>query len=76
MLLEPTIPQSLLSYRAASKILGCSDKTVWTLCKTGQLKAVRFGGNVRIDPADLQAFIERAKTAPAMTKRRRAGVIA
>jgi excisionase family DNA binding protein len=76
MQIETTSPQALLSYRGAAKILGCSDKTVWTLCKSGQLKAARFGGNVRIDPRDLDEFIQRAKSTPATTKPRRVGVVA
>ncbi|MFO0828096.1 MAG: helix-turn-helix domain-containing protein [Phycisphaerales bacterium] len=51
----------LLTYREAAKVLGVTDRTVWTLVDGGVLPAVRFGRSVRIDPADLRAFIERAK---------------
>lgn len=51
----------LLTYRQAAKVLGVTDRTVWTLVNDGTLPAVRFGRSVRIDPADLRTFIERAK---------------
>lgn len=53
--------QPLLTYREAAKILGVSDRTIWSLVDRGELTAVRFG-SVRIDPADLRAFIDRSKT--------------
>lgn len=65
---------NLLTYKEAARILGCSDKTVWSLCKSGQLKAVRFGGNVRIDPRDLDEFVQRAKTAQPVTKKPSPGI--
>jgi len=51
----------LLSYRQVAEILGVTARTVYTLVRRGALAAVRFGGNVRIDPRDLEAFIEKAK---------------
>lgn len=51
----------LLTYRQAAEILGVVDRTIYNLVRRGALPAVRFGGNVRIDPADLQAFIAKAK---------------
>lgn len=53
--------QSLLTYREVAKTLRVSERTIWTLVKRGELPAVRFGHSVRIDPADLRAFIEQAK---------------
>ena len=58
-----TTIESLLTYRGAAKLLGVTDRTVWQLVKDGQIPAVRFNRSVRIDPADLRAFIERAKQA-------------
>ena len=58
---EPSVGGNLLTYKLAADWLGCSERSVFTLVKTGQLPAVRFGGLVRIDPTDLDAFIERAK---------------
>lgn len=51
----------LLTYRAAGRVLGVTERTVWTYVQRGELPAVRFGGSVRIDPADLRAFIDNAK---------------
>ena len=56
----PTV-EGLLTYDHAGKLLGVSGRTVWTLVDRGELSAVRFGHSVRIDPADLRAFIEQAK---------------
>ena len=53
--------EPLLSYQEAGEILGVSDRTIWTLVDQGHLPAVRFGRSVRIDPADLRAFIQNNK---------------
>jgi len=53
----------LLTYREAAKVLGVTERTIWTLVNAGSLPAVRFGRSVRIDPADLRGFITRAKSA-------------
>jgi len=56
----PTV-ELLLTYRAAGRVLGVTERTVWTYVQRGELPAVRFGGSVRIDPADLRVFINKAK---------------
>lgn len=53
--------EGLWTYDQAGKMLGVSGRTVWTLVDRGDLPVVRFGRSVRIDPADLRAFIEQAK---------------
>ena len=53
--------ERLLTYLQAAKLLGVSDRTVWSLVARDELPAVRFGRSVRIDPADLRAFVQRAK---------------
>ena len=53
--------ERLLSYEQAGKLLGVTGRTVWALVHRGDLLAVRFGHSVRIDPADLRAFIDRSK---------------
>ena len=58
---QAPIVEGLLTYREAAALLGVTDRTVWTLVHRGNLPAVRFGHSVRIDPADLRAFIERSK---------------
>lgn len=55
------IVEPLLTYRAAAKVLGVTERTIWTLVDRHDLPAVRFGRSVRIDPADLRSFIERSK---------------
>ncbi len=57
---NPIIEQ-LLSYQQAGQILGVSARTIWSLVDSGDLPVVRFGRSVRVDPADLRAFIEKAK---------------
>lgn len=54
-------PERLLTYRETADFLGVTDRTVRTLVSTHVLPAVRFGGSVRIDPADLREFVENAK---------------
>ena len=56
-------PQApLLTFKQTAKILQVSERTVFTLVKEDQLRAVRFRRTVRIDQDDLNAFIDRAKT--------------
>ncbi|MBX3356337.1 MAG: helix-turn-helix domain-containing protein [Phycisphaeraceae bacterium] len=52
---------ALLTYRQAAKVLGVTERTIWSLVNRGALPVVRFGRSVRIDPADLCFFIERSK---------------
>ena len=59
--------ERLLSYEQAGKLLGVTGRTVWTLVRHGDLPAARFGHSVRIDPADLRAFIDRSKRGPVST---------
>ncbi len=56
--------ERLLSYEQAGNLLGVTGRSVWTLVDRGDLPAVRFGHSVRIDPADLRAFIDRSKRGP------------
>ena len=55
------LPQ-LLTYQQAAEVLQVTDRTVYELVRTGRLKVARFGGSVRIDPRDLDAFIQQAKS--------------
>jgi excisionase family DNA binding protein len=47
-----------LTVRAAAGLLGCSTATVYKLCVSGALRSFRVLNAVRIQPADLEAFIE------------------
>jgi excisionase family DNA binding protein len=51
----------LLTYKKAAEFLGVSEKTIWTLCKQGDIPTVRILRSVRIDPFDIKAFIESHK---------------
>jgi excisionase family DNA binding protein len=62
---QTTIEPLLLTARQAAKVLNVCEKTLWTLTKNGDIPAVRIGRAVRYDPADLRAWIERAKSAKA-----------
>jgi len=59
---NPNHLERLLTYREAGKLLGVTERTIWTLVDQGSLPAVRFGRSVRIDPADLRRFIDRSKS--------------
>ena len=52
----------LMTYKQVGDLLAVSDRTIWTLVAQGSLRAVRFGRTVRIDPRDVEAFIEQSKT--------------
>lgn len=53
--------QPLLTYGEVAKILRVTPKTVYNLVRRGELKATRFGHNVRICAEDLAEFIARSK---------------
>jgi excisionase family DNA binding protein len=55
----------LLKSKAAAEYLCISERTLWNLQKALKIKAVRMGRLIRFDPADLDEFIEKAKTAVA-----------
>lgn len=52
----------LLKSKAAAEYLCISERTLWNLQKTQRITAVRMGRLIRFDPADLDEFIEKAKT--------------
>ena len=62
----------LMTYQQVADVLGVTRRTVWTLVANGDLPAVRFGRSVRVDPADLRAYIDRCKT-PGSAGRRNGG---
>jgi excisionase family DNA binding protein len=57
-----TVVKPLLTYREVAEVLGVTDRTVWELVRKGELRNVRVGRSVRIDPADLKQFIEDSKS--------------
>jgi excisionase family DNA binding protein len=58
----PVIEPLLITAPDAAKALALSERTLWTMAKTGQIQCVRQGRAVRFDPADLIAWRERNKT--------------
>jgi excisionase family DNA binding protein len=50
-------PEPLRTVAEAAKILNVSEKTVRRLIKAGDLRAIRIGGLLRIDQADLEDLI-------------------
>ena len=59
---EQTTEPLLLTARQAAKTLAISERSLYTLTKSGSIPAVRFGGrNVRYDPSDLRRWIDSAK---------------
>ena len=48
-------PQPLYTVSQTAEILNASEKTVRRFIERGLLRAVKIGGLVRIDPADLEA---------------------
>lgn len=56
----PTV-EKLLTYKQVGNLLGVTERTIFTLVADRKLPAVRFGRSVRIDPADLRAYIDRCK---------------
>jgi excisionase family DNA binding protein len=55
-----TSPQ-LLTPREAARTLAVSERTLWSLTRRGDVRAVRFGRAVRYDVADLHTLVLRAK---------------
>lgn len=55
------VAERLLTKRQSATRAAVCERTIGYLIATGKLRAVRIGRAVRIDPRDLEAFIERAK---------------
>ena len=51
----------LLKSRAAAEVLNVSERTLWSLDKSGEIPRINIGRAVRYDTADLYAWIERQK---------------
>jgi len=61
----PSPLRSLLTYKQAAELLGVCSATVYNLVRRGELPASKLGSSpnspVRIDPADLAAYITASK---------------
>jgi excisionase family DNA binding protein len=54
--------RSLLSIYKTARRLSVSEKTIRRLIRSGELPALRVGGSVRIDPDELNAWLEKRRT--------------
>src|SRR5262249_14825026 len=52
---------NLLTVRAVAARLGVSTATVYGLCARGELRHVRVSNAIRIEPAELEAFVARKR---------------
>jgi excisionase family DNA binding protein len=51
----------LLTVRAVAARLGVSTATLYGLCARGELRHVRISNAIRIEPAEVEAFIVRRR---------------
>ncbi len=59
---ERTIEPILMTAREAAKLLNISERTLYARTADGSIAVVRIGNRgIRYDPADLRAWIARAK---------------
>lgn len=59
---EPNAPiRILLDLKETAQALKLSDRTVWGLADSGELKSIRIGRSRRFDLRDVHEFIERKK---------------
>jgi excisionase family DNA binding protein len=54
-------PPKLVTAREAAKLLGCSERTLWTITDRKELPVVRIGRRVSYDTRDLSSWIEAQK---------------
>lgn len=68
-----SLPQRMIDAGEVATILKVSTRTVWRLVSADELpQPIRFGGNVRWQLADIEAWIEaQANAARASLRRRR-----
>lgn len=59
-------PPFLVNAKSAARLLGISERTLWSLSDCGKLASVKIGRRRLYDPRDLTAFVDRQKT-PAPT---------
>jgi len=55
-------PQQLLTSGEAAKWLRISERTLWTITKSGALPSIRIGRSVRYALVDLEHYLERHRT--------------
>jgi excisionase family DNA binding protein len=57
-------PINWMSTPAVAEYLGVNTRTVYRLIDEGELPAYKFGRVIRLQEADVKAFIERCRIAP------------
>ena len=57
----PTLPAPLMTLEAASQMIGCSVKTLRRRIAEGALAVIRDGRLIRIQPEDLQRYIQQRR---------------
>lgn len=62
MTAENTQTARLLTAKQSATYLAISERKLWSISKSGDIPTVRLGRCVRYDKADLDEFIQRAKT--------------
>ena len=55
-----TLPRLLVSSREAARMLAVSERTLFTLRKTGAIPAIQVGRAVRFSVADLEEWIRKS----------------
>lgn len=58
--IAPSSHRLLTMREAAKQRLNVSERTVWAMIQRGDLRAVRIGRSVRIDPRELDRFLAAA----------------
>ena len=53
----------LVDSRTAAKLLAVSERTLWSLTASGEVRCVRIGRAVRYAISDLSAYVERLRAA-------------
>ena len=61
--------EKLLTYQETADLLGVSSRTIYTLVRRGDLRALKVGASSRVDPADLRQFIEQSKVSAELPDR-------
>lgn len=55
------VPRRAFKPSEVAEQLGCSESYVYTLIRTGEMKAVKLAGRLTVLDEDLDAFIEKLK---------------
>lgn len=69
---KPEIETRLLTVAESARLLGCSEANVYALISAGELPYILIGRRkgIRLDRADLEAFIESRKQQKTATPRK------